>query len=86
MALEKKEKLDTTKRVLSKLNLNFIPPEDESEALNKRTLSLQITDTINTKLFKDGELILPSTNLSDGATFGSLDYSEEEPEALNTKQ
>lgn len=80
MADEKKE-VDSTNKMLRKLAVSIDDLEKAVDILNaQQSTFTQINDAINNKLFIDGAYIPDDVVLSDGATFGSLDYSDDEPE------
>ncbi len=80
MALEKKEEASTNK-MLRKLAVSLNELEEAVDRLNAQQITVsQINDAINNKLFVDGAHIPDDVALSDGATFGSLDYSDDEIE------
>ncbi len=89
MALEKKEE-GSTNKMLRKLAVSLNELEEAVDRLmvQERTFA-QINDAINNKLFVDGTHIPDDVVLSDGATFGSLDYSdveEDEQKGFGAKQ
>lgn len=88
MTLEKTEK-DSTNKIIKKLDVSLassLKVSEEEQIHEKRELISKINAAVSSKLFEDGDRIPSALALSDGATFGSLDYSDDEPELPNPKQ
>jgi len=86
MTTEKMEK-ESTNKIIKRLDVSLAStPKIEERLLEKREIVAKINAAVSSKLFEDGERAPSALALSDGATFGSLDYSDEEPEILSLKQ